>query len=202
MSRYSDGVHDLAIAKLLATLLFTTHAESLIYYGQELGVRNSTEPNATTPLILWDAPPPTKPAPTNETYIPYKPPTTSATPNAALEDTDPDSLLNWYRQLSSIHHGNATLATGTSLTINRDDQNVLVIVRKPKVVSASSPVLILLFNLTAQPVQLSLKADTTKLGLRGSFLKTVLRSYEGMGTMNLEQMTLPAYGAYIGELRY
>jgi glycosidase len=204
MSRYADGVHDLAIAKLLATLLFTTRAESLIYYGQELGVRTATEPNVSTPLILWNAPPPTKSAPVSETYVPYKPPSASANavPNAALEDTDPDSLLNWYRQLSSIHHDNATLATGTSLTINRDDQNVLVLVRKPKVVSASSPVLVLLFNLTAKPVQLSLKADTTKLGLRGSFLKTVLRSYEGMGTMHLEDMTLPAYGAYIGELRY
>ena len=38
MSRYADGQHDLAIAKLVATLLFTTRAESLLYYGQELGV--------------------------------------------------------------------------------------------------------------------------------------------------------------------
>ena len=252
MSRYADGKNDLAIAKLLATLLFTTRAESLLYYGQELGVRTSSTSPAATPLIVWDAPLVAKPAPvaetyapykppssetyapykppssetyvpykppTSETYVPYKPPAREAaipdkpsatassvplggTPNAALEDTDPNSLLNWYRQLSSLHHGNATLASGTSLTINRDDQNVLVLIRKPKVVSASSPVLVLLFNLTAQPVNLSLKADTTKLGLRGSFLRTVLRSYEGIGTMHLDEMTLPAYGAYIGELRY
>jgi glycosidase len=209
MSRYSDGHHDLAIAKLLATLLFTTRAESLLYYGQELGVRTSSSPDAATPLIQWDAPsPPAKPAPGNETYVPYKRPAPAAngpldaTPNAALQDANPDSLLNWYRQLSALHHGNDTLASGSSLTINRDDQNVLVLVRKPKVVSGGSPVLVLLFNFTAQPVQLSLKADTTKLGLRGSFLRTVLRSYEGIGTMHLEQMTLPPYGAYIGELRY
>jgi glycosidase len=231
MSRYADGQHDFAIAKLLATLLFTTRAESLLYYGQELGVRTSASPDAATPLIQWGTPPaPAKPAPADETYVPYKPSTSETyvpykppahdapipykpptavsgapldgAPNAALEDADPDSLLNWYRQLSSLHHGNSTLASGTSLTINRDDQNVLVLIRKPKVVSASSPVLVLLFNLTAQPVQLSLKADITKLGLRGSFLRTVLRSYEGMGTMHLDEMTLPPYGAYIGELRY
>ncbi|NYF50210.1 alpha-amylase family glycosyl hydrolase [Tunturiibacter gelidoferens] len=209
MSRYADGHHDLAIAKLLATLLFTTRAESLLYYGQELGVRTSSSPDAATPLIQWDAPPPpAKPAPATETYVPYKPPTTAAStppdaaPNAALEDADPNSLLNWYRQLSTLHHGNTTLASGTSLTVNRDDQNVLVLIRKPKVVSANSPVLVLLFNLTPQPVQLSLKADTTKLGLRGSFLRTVLRSYDGIGTMHLDEMTLPPYGAYIGELRY
>jgi hypothetical protein len=41
-----------------------------------------------------------------------------------------------------------------------------------------------------------------KLHLRGSFLRTVLRSDNGMGTMNLESMTLPPYIAYIGELRF
>jgi glycosidase len=199
MSRYADGQHDLAIAKLLATLLFTTRAESLIYYGQELGVHATSASASTTPLILWDAPlPPAK------GYVTTRPEASApdAAPNVALEDADPNSLLNWYRQLSSLHHGNATLASGASLTINRDDQNVLVLVRKPKVVSAGSPVLVLLFNLTAQPVRLSLKADITKLGLRGSFLRTILRSDEGMGTMHLDEMTLPPYFAYVGELRY
>jgi Alpha amylase, catalytic domain len=199
MSRYADGQHDLAIAKLLATLLFTTPAESLLYYGQELGVRASSASAATTPLIIWDAPPP----PAKGQLI--SPPEASApdtTPNAALEDANPNSLLNWYRQLSALHHGNATLASGASLTINRDDQNVLVLVRKPKVVSAGSPVLVLLFNLTAQPVRLSLKADVAKLGLRGSFLRTILRSDEGMGTIHLDEMTLAPYCAYVGELRY
>jgi hypothetical protein len=188
MSRYGDGQHDLAIAKLIATLLFTTRAESLLYYGQELGVRD-----ATTPLINWEAPPEkNKSAPAPET----------TTPNAALEDADPNSLLNWYRQLSSLHHGNATLNSGSLITINRDDQNVLVIVRKPQTVSAISPVLVILLNLTAKPVPLSLKADTMRLHLRGSFLRTVLRSDDNMGTMHLESMTLPPYTVYIGELHY
>jgi hypothetical protein len=42
----------------------------------------------------------------------------------------------------------------------------------------------------------------TRLHLRGSFLRTLLRSDNGMGTMNLESMTLPPYTAYIGALRY
>jgi Alpha amylase, catalytic domain len=188
MSRYADGQHDLAIAKLIATLLFTTRAESLLYYGQELGVRD-----ATTPLISWEAPPEkNKSSPAPDT----------TTPNAALEDADPNSLLIWYRQLSSLHHGNATLNSGSLITINRDDQNVLVMIRKPQTVSAISPVLVILLNLTARPVPLSLKADITRLHLRGSFLRTVLRSDDNMGTMHLESMTLPPYTAYIGELHY
>jgi Alpha amylase, catalytic domain len=199
MSRYADGKNDLAIAKLLATILFTTRAQPLLYYGQELGVTGpqSSEAPSTTPIITWDAPPPPpKGQPTPET------PATNPTPNAALEDTDPTSLLNWYRKLIELHHGNATINSGEYLTINRDDQNVLIIIRKPKTVSPTSPVLVTLCNLSAQPVHLSIKADTMRLHLRGSFLRTILRTDNGMGTMHLESMTLPPYAAYIGTMRF
>ena len=199
MSRYADSKNNLAIAKLLATILFTTRAQPLLYYGQELGVATpqSTESTPATPLIVWDAPPPPpkgKPAPPPEPA--------NAAPNAALEDADPASLLNWYRKLIELHHSNATINSGEYLTINRDDQNVLIIIRKPKAVSPTNPILVILCNLSDKPAPLSIKTDTMKLHLRGSFLRTVLRTDKGMGTMHLESMTLPPYTAYIGELRF
>ncbi len=203
MGRYGDGQHDLAIAKLLATILFTTRAQPLLYYGQELGVpaSSASDPTNATPIITWDAPPPPPkgqpaPPPAAETSTP------NTTPNAALEEADPASLLNWYRKLIDLHHSNATINTGEYLTINRDDQNVLIIIRKPKVVSPTNPVLVILCNLSGQPQHLSIKTDTMKLHLRGSFLRTVLRNDNGMGTMHLESMTLPPYIAYIGEMRF
>jgi hypothetical protein len=195
MSRYADGQHDVAIAKVLAAVLFTTHADSLLYYGQELGVEAPASSEAT-PLITWDAPPPPvkgKPAPAAAPNAP---------PNAALEDADPASLLNWYRQLTALHHGNATISSGATTTLNYDDQNVLVWVRKPQTVSPNSPVLVMICNLSAQPAQLSLKAELQRLHFRGSFLRTLLRSDKGVGTMHLESMAIPPYTAYIGELRY
>jgi len=207
MSRYADGKNDLAIAKLLATILFTTRAQPLLYYGQELGVATpqSSEAAPATPsadpIITWDAPPPPpkgKPTPTPEPEIS----TPNATPNAALEEADPASLLNWYRRLIELHHSNATINSGEYLTINRDDQNVLIMIRKPKNVSPTTPILVILCNLSGEPQHLSIKKDTMKLHLRGSFLRTVLRSDNGMGTMHLESMTLPPYTAYIGALRF
>ena len=191
-SRYADGRHDVAIAKVLATILLAAHADSLLYYGQELGVP-TPEP---TPLILWDAPPMSykgKSAPL---------PAASNTSNAATEDADPNSLLNWYRQLTALHHGNAAIASGSSISINQDDKNVLVWVRKPPSITSLTPPLVIICNLTAQPVSLSLKADLTRLHLRGSFLRTVLRSDNGIGTMHLESMTIAPYAVYIGQLRY
>jgi Alpha amylase, catalytic domain len=201
LTRYGDGQHDLAIAKLLATILFTTKAQPLLYYGQELGVpeSKSEQPAPATPIILWEAPPPptkNKPAPPPQPYDP------TATPNAAVEDADPNSLLAWYRKLIELHHSNATINSGEYKTINRDDQNVLITIRKPKVVSPTSPVLVILCNLSGEPQRLAIKADMTKLGLRGSFLRTVLRTDNGMGTMHLESMTIAPYTAYIGELRF
>jgi hypothetical protein len=201
MNRYGNGKDDLAVAKLVATILFTTRAQPLLYYGQELGVAapQSSDTTPSTPIIIWDAPPPPpkgNPVPPTERTMP------NPTPNAALEDADPASLLNWYRKLIELHHSNSTINSGEFLSINRDDQNVLIMIRKPKNVSPETPILVILCNLTNKPAHLSIKTDTMRLHLRGSFLRTLIRSDNGMGTMHLESMTLPPYAAYIGALRF
>ncbi len=38
ITRYGDGVHDVAIAKTVAAMLFTTRATALTYYGAEIGM--------------------------------------------------------------------------------------------------------------------------------------------------------------------
>jgi glycosidase len=198
-TRYGDGTHDIAAAKALAAILLANRTASLLYYGQELGLAASTE--GTTPSIHWDAPPKVKPAPGQ----PPPPPPPAITPggaNAALEDADPASLLNWYRQLSALHHSNRTIGTGTQIVLNHDDQNVLVWIRKPQTVSYQSPPVVVVCNLSPQPVTLSLKEDIQKLHFRGSFLRPLLRSDNGMGAMHLESMTLSPYMVYIGELLY
>ncbi|MDQ2834368.1 MAG: alpha-amylase family glycosyl hydrolase [Acidobacteriota bacterium] len=197
-TRYADHQHDLDIAKVLATILLTTRAGSVLYDGQELGVP-TPEP---TPLIVWEAPPPTHQDKPTAQPIPADTPDTASPPNAALEQADPNSLFNWYRQLIALHHSNATLASGSTVTLNQDDKNVLVWIRKPRTITPLSPPVVILCNLTAQPASVSLKADIARLHLRGSFLRTLLRSDNGMGSLHLDSITLPPYTAYIGQLRY
>jgi hypothetical protein len=186
-SRYGDGSHDMEIAKPLAAVLLASQAGTLLYFGQELGLG----PEQT---IHWEAPAKPKPG------APPAPPENG--PNAALEDADRGSLLNWYRQLSALHHGNRTINSGEQIVLNHDDQNVLAWVRKPQTVSQQTPAIVVVCNLSGQPVTVSLKADMQKLGLRGSFLRPVLRSDRGMGAINLGTMTLAPYMVYIGELRF
>ncbi len=187
LSRYGDSSHDMAIAKTLAAVLLASRSGTLLYFGQELGL-------GTRQAIHWDAPPKPKPG-----AAPAPP---EDGPNAAVEDGDPASLLNWYRQLSALHHGNRTIGSGEEIVLNHDDKNVLAWVRKPPSVSPQTPAILVVCNLTAQPVTVSLKADMQKLRLRGSFLRPVLRSDRGMGAMHLDGMTLAPYMVYIGELRF
>jgi len=191
-TRYADGQHDVAIAKVLATILLATRAESLLYYGQELGVP-SPDP---VPPITWSSSSP------NAKRTASVGQTTLAAPNAALEEADSDSLLNWYRQLIALHHGSATIASGSSITIDEDDKDVLVWIRKPHSITPRTPALVIVCNLTGEPVTLSLTASLKHLQLRGSFLRTVLRSDKGMGTMHLDSMTIAPYTAYVGQLQF
>lgn len=198
ITRLGDGQHDSDIAKLLAALLFTNPASSLLYYGQETGLPSPKPETAAAAQMRWGAPP-TAPA---DDKKPLHPKPAEDPTTVAAQEADPASLLNWYRRLSTIHQSNATLASAATIVLNHDDQNVLAWVRKPPVASFKNPAIVVLCNLSAQPVHLSLKEDMQKLHLKGSFLRTVLRSDSGMGPMTLDSMTIPPFGVYIGELRF
>lgn len=181
MSRYGGGAHDVAIAKELGALLLTTRAGAMLYSGQELGLTDAM----TT--ISFAAP---------------KKGEQAAPASVAAENADQDSLLSWYRQLIAMAHSNRTLISGAMTVLNHDDQNVLAWVRRPAAASLANPPLVVVENLSDQPVTVSLKADMQRLHLRGSFLRTVLRSDNGMGAMHLDGMTLAPHMVFVGELRY
>jgi hypothetical protein len=130
---------------------------------------------------------------------------------AALLDADtqiglhvgehPDSLANWYRSLSALHHANAALRYGTSTLLNFDEQNALVWVNRPPANAVQSNPIVVACNLSGQPVQLALSGAVKNLDMRGSYLRTILRSDDSFGPQDINNVILPAYGVYIGELR-
>lgn len=188
-ARFGDGQHNLDIAKVLAAVLLTNRASSLLYYGQEIGL-------TSTPM-QWGTPVSPAPAHSRKPSAPANDPI-----SVAAQETDNSSLLNWYRQLSALHHSNQTLSSAPGIMLDHDAQNILAWVRKPEGASLRDPAVIVVCNLTAQPVHVSLKDDMQKLHLKGSFLRTILRSDSGMGPMSLDSMTIPPFAVYIGQLRY
>jgi hypothetical protein len=57
-------------------------------------------------------------------------------------------------------------------------------------------------NLSSNPLSLPIKADLVNLHLRGSFLRSVLNAESEKVSMDLDPVTLPPFGVYVGELRY
>jgi hypothetical protein len=194
--RYGDGTHDAEIAKLIAAVLLGTRSAALLEYGQEAGL---SSPSGAAVAMDWGkVPVAPEPKPGRRPVAPPPP-----DPKTVLgQDADPQSLLNFYRHLSDLHRGYTAMRDGDTTFLPEDDANVLAWVRRPRAVTPLTPAIIVLCNFSDKPATLSLKAETTKLHLRGSFLRTVLRSDTAMGSMNLDQMTLPPYEVFIGEVRY
>ena len=115
--------------------------------------------------------------------------------NAAAPATS--SIFAWYRQWTGLHRGNPVMRAGSDTLLDRDADGALVWVRTPATGGAA---MVAICNLTSQPLHLSLVEDIAKLHLRGSFLRTIARTDNGMGAMPLRAVTLPPFGVYVGEL--
>ncbi len=126
------------------------------------------------------------------------PPAPVKTTAAAASGPDAGSLVAWTTRMVGLHRGNATLRRGVQTVLDRDVDGVLVVVWRGA--GVGSPVLVEVVNLTGKPVEFALTDDFARLRLRGSFLRTVLRSDEGMGAMPLRAVHVAGYGVYLGEL--
>lgn len=218
--RYGDGTHNKEIARVLATILLASRSSSLMYYGQELGMSTNTperKEDVKDPIgilgwpkekgrdgertpMQWDG---ASQASFTKAAKPWLPiPMSSMTVNVDAEQKDPQSLLKWYQELIALRRSRRAMHEGQQILLNHDADNALVWVRKHQGVTATSPAILVACNLSDKPITLHLKEDIKKLGLRGQFLRSLLRSDYGMGPMNLDDVKLEPFGVYIGEIHY
>jgi hypothetical protein len=193
------------LARLLAAIALTINSTALIDPAVEL-VLPASAPRAPEPEPQTDkpAPPPIPPQPPPGVYLPYKPYVPPPRPHNAAPaplPPPPDPLAAWYGQLAALHHGNTALRTGSKVFLDFDAENALVWVARPAVPTPQNPPVIVLCNLSSSPVQLSLADTIKKLNLHGFFLRTLARPDSGMGAQDLNAVSLPPYGVFIGELR-
>jgi alpha-glucosidase len=162
VTRYGDGVHDDAIARILGALLLTLRGTPILYYGEELGMVNhdparredvrdalgrsgwpcaKLRDGARTPMP-WDPTPGagfTRGAP----WLPIGP--QAATHNVEAEARDPGSVLAFHRALLALRRSSRPLLDGDYLPLGLEDPNVLSYLR----VAGNEAVLVAL-NLTGQ----------------------------------------------------
>ncbi len=191
-----------ALARIMATILLTTHSAALIDSSANLVLEPTLEqPQAPVQPAKPAAPqPPPQPPPgTFLPYVPYVPPP-PAKPVVVAKPVPPDPLTLWYRQLTALHLDNAVLRFGSKTFLDFDAQNALVWVSRPASNADRTPPVVTVCNLTSSPLQLSLASDLKALGLHGTYMLTLLRSDTAMGAQDLNSVTLPPFAVYIGEL--
>ena len=209
--RYGDGVHNDAIAKLMAALYLTLRGTPIVYYGEEIGMENNDpvrKADVKDPIgrtgwpqekgrdgertpMQWDA---TANAgfSSNTPWLPIPP--SYRTHNVASEVKDPSSILTVYRRLLRLRRENTALREGEYVALNEDDPNVLSYLRRYK----NQAVLVALnMSDSAQLV----KFDLTPMGFNSKSARTLLSTQSGQaGKRSVSQIRLEPFSVYIGEL--
>ncbi len=209
-TRYADGKNDLAIAKLLATVLLTPRCAAILYCGEEIGMENNDpkrKEDVQDPIekigwskekgrdgertpMQWDASP-NAGFSTGKTWLPVAP--SHATRNVAAESKDPDSLLSYYKALLRLRKTNAALNSGDFSFLNEADRNVLAFARTTN----SGTAVVVAMNFTGMPRMVSLTVPA-----REWRALTVLSSFSRPGvTVDLKNLELRAYGSLIEQLK-
>lgn len=190
------------LAEAIATIELMTQPAALIDSSANLVLEPTPEHREAVEQPAKPAPPTPPQAPPG-TYLPYAPYVPPAKPQVAVapKAIPPDPLTTWYKQLSALHHDNGVLRAGNKTFLDFDAQNALVWVAKPakNAPRLTAPVVVIC-NLSASPLQLSLADAMKKLDLHGFYLRTLLRTDTAMGAQDIDAVTLPPFGVYIGEL--
>ena len=212
-NRFGDGKHDAAIARLIATLLLAPRDTALMYYGEELGMSNN-DPKSVDQVkdpigktgwpkeigrdgerspMQWDAGANAGFSTARSTWLPVAP--NYATVNVSTETKDSGSLLNYYRSLIRLRKQNAALREGNLRIVDENNKDVLSFVR-----AARGITVLVAMNFSASPQTLSYPA--AQIGISGRRLTVLAESFGSDGTpASLDKLVLPAFGAFIGELR-
>jgi len=209
-SRFADGKHDDDIAKVMAGMYLTLRGSAILYYGEEIGMANNDptrkedvrdpigqlgwpeqigRDGERTPMQWNDTP--------NAGFtkgIPWLPvPATYQTHNVAAEKADPNSILNFYKNLLAMRHTNPALLDGDYVALNESDSNVYSYLRRYK----NQAVLVVL-NMSEAPQTASF--DLSAQGFSAKQAKTLLTTTKAGATQALSGISLPPYTVYIGEV--
>ena len=213
IARFGDGVHDVAIAKVVGALLLTPRATPQTYYGAEIGMPDTPparKEDVRDPFGLagWPAykgrdgertpmqwtPGPQAGFSTNpETWLPI-PPSFKNT-NVQTEAPDNGSLLNWYKSLIALRSSNPAFRYGGMIMVDKDNPNVLSFIRTAP--SGSEPVLVMM-NMTSKPQTSAI--DLSGTDLHAGKMHTLLSTEKMPDNASLGSMQLPPYGVWIGTI--
>ena len=189
-------------AKVAAAMLFTAPGTPFIYYGEEIGMQGKKPDENIRLPMQWSA----QANAGFSSATPWRAPAADYPKvNVTSEESNPDSLLNFYRELISLRSQHSALQDGTLSLMTGENPGVYAILRS----NASEKILVLM-NLTKSAINeynLSLNNLDVQDGLYqpGSLMgSSVLAplNVSNHGFSNYKPIAqLPPYGIYIFTLK-
>jgi alpha-glucosidase len=203
IDRFGDGKYDVARAKVIAAILLTTRASALTYYGAPIGMvtatpkrkqdvrdpqgitgwqKNKGRDGERTPM-QWTPGFQAGFSTAQTTWLPVN--SDYRTVNVQSELQEPDSLLNWYRQLIALRKSEPALRDGAMHFLDTANGNVLVFRRDGR-----EPVIVAMnFSNAAQPLSTDIASGPV------STLATT--AMDLLHTTSLRGVKLPPYGVWV-----
>jgi alpha-glucosidase len=210
-NRYGDGVHDEAIAKLMAALYLTLRGTPILYYGEEIAMENNdpkTKEDVRDPQgkVGWptekgrdgERTPMQWTAGENGGFSVVKPwlpvPATARTHNVESELRDPNSVLNFYRRLLALRHSEPALLEGDYVALDESNATTLSFLRRYR----NEAVLVILnMSGSAQTVDLSL----SRSAFGDARLTALLSNGGGATKVVANKASIEPFTAYIAKLQ-
>jgi alpha-glucosidase len=215
IDRYGDGAHNIAISKILASVLLTSRATALMYYGEELGMPTTTptrKEDVKDPIgitgwpkekgrdgertpMQWTSTAGAGFSTAAKTWLPI--PSNSTTINVETEQKDPHSLLHLYESLIALRRTNHALHNGGMTMLDTSNPSVLSYLRSN---GPGQPAVVVALNFTAEPKTITL--DLTSTGITATHVKTLLTDQPSLHTTStLQNITLPPFATWIAEVQ-
>jgi alpha-glucosidase len=129
----------------------------------------------------------------SKTWLPV--PASYATVTVKSELADPESVLNWYRQLIALRRSNPALHDGRMAFLDRGNPSVLSFAR----IDDSGKAVLVSLNMTGAAQTVSL--DPSEIGADGGRVTTLMTSDASLQTVNsTKAVTLPPYATWIASV--
>ncbi len=144
-NRVMSVLRDPAKAKLAAALLLTSPGVPFLYYGEEIGM-TGTKPDEDIRLPMqWTSDDPNVGFTTG---VPWRAPAADYPDvSVALQEDDPDSLLNTYRTLIRLRNEHEALREGEWTAVTPNSNRLYAFLRHTE-----NETILVLFNLNPNPV--------------------------------------------------
>ena len=140
-----------------------------------------------------------QPEPTPDT-TPHELQLADTTRNVAVENHDPHSLLSFYKRLIQLHHDSPAIRSGQLTPLHLNQPNTLAWILRAPNASRTNPPLVIVCNLSLQPLSVSLADDLAPFHIRHVAIRNLLTSAPGMTIETTDHFTLPPNTVYLGQV--